>query len=166
MNRLRALEGFSLVELLIVMAIAALIMIMVFIGFAQGNRDRRDDARKADAARYLEAERLWVTDHNGIPPTSANFDTPIDPNVAASGGIMERYIIQGNAKFANPDGVAWTVAWRTPGVGNGPNTPASASQMLVGAGSTCNGTNIADGGPRQFAVMLQLEGGGYYCITN
>ncbi len=148
-------QGFSLVELTIVLAIAALIMILVFVGFRQATINRRDHARKADAARYLEAERMWVSDNNGLMPTSLTYDT--------ASGIKAKYITSGGAKFADPDNNNWTIDWRDRG---GTTTPQPGNHLLVGASSTCSGGAMIDGGSRQFAVIVVMQTGGTYCLSN
>ncbi len=140
-------RGYTVLELLIVLAISGLIMVIVFLAVAQGNRDQRDDARKADAGRYLNAVVQWTSDHSGVPPGSADITS-----------VTSTYVTAGSSTFADPQKGAWVPTWST-------GAPAAVStSMYVQSQSACDATGIVAGGPRQFAVAVRLEGG-IYCVS-
>lgn len=154
MSRLRRSGGFTLIEITVVLAIAGLMMVLVFLALEQGNRNKRDDAREADAARYLSAAKQWLANNSGVLPA----------NQADAQAIASQYITAGGAAFVAPDGTPWNILWGT-------GTPASADDMLVSSAASCGG---AGGGSqdesvnhsRQIAVVVQLESGGNYCVSN
>lgn len=63
-------EGFTLIELVIVLAIAALILAGVLIAVSGAQQNRRDTQRKSDASTYSAALENWASNHNGAYPAS------------------------------------------------------------------------------------------------
>ena len=64
-------SGFTLIEIVIVLAIAALIMVIVFVAVQGAQRSRRDTTRKSDAARVLASLTQCAGDSNGSIGTPA-----------------------------------------------------------------------------------------------
>ena len=58
-------KGFTLIEIVLVLAIAALIMVIVFVALQGAQRSRRDTARKNDAGRLLSAIETCASNNNG-----------------------------------------------------------------------------------------------------
>ena len=149
--------GFTLVELIIVIAIGGLIVTLAFYGISQGQREKRDDARRSDASHYLLAAKQWASENNGILPA----------NPAYAAAVVTTYITAGSASFNDPDGSPWVIKFATAAML--PVTPDANPDMWVASGATCDyGTpaGIAAGGARQFAVAVALEAGGSYCVSN
>lgn len=63
-------KGFTLIEVVIVLAIAALIMVVVFFAVAGAQRGQRNDARKAVGSRVLAATNSFSGNNNGTFPNS------------------------------------------------------------------------------------------------
>ena len=61
-------EGFTIIEVLIVLAIAALILLIVFLAVPALQRNSRNNARKNDASRISTAIANWVSNNNGALP--------------------------------------------------------------------------------------------------
>ncbi len=64
-------KGFTLIEIVIVLAIAALIMVVVFLAVQGAQRSQRDNTRKDVAARVLASATAFQGNNNGIAPTNA-----------------------------------------------------------------------------------------------
>ncbi len=79
--------GFTIIEVVLVLAIAGLIFLMVFIALPALQRSQRDTQRRNDLARVSEAITNYQTNNNGRLPVS-------------SGGTK----VQVNAVQANADG--------------------------------------------------------------
>ncbi len=58
-------EGFTIIEVLIVLAIAGLILVIVLVAVPQLQRNQRNEARRADAARVGTAVSNWSSNNNG-----------------------------------------------------------------------------------------------------
>jgi prepilin-type N-terminal cleavage/methylation domain-containing protein len=61
-------KGFTLIEIVIVLAIAALIMVVVFFAVAGAQRGQRNDARKQAGSRALAASNSFQGNNNGDFP--------------------------------------------------------------------------------------------------
>ena len=60
-----AKHGFTLIEVVLVLAIAGLIFAMIFIAFPALQRSQRNNQRKRDAALMASAMNTWYT-HNKV----------------------------------------------------------------------------------------------------
>jgi prepilin-type N-terminal cleavage/methylation domain-containing protein len=65
-------RGFTLIEIVIVLAIAALIMVVVFLAVQGAQRSQRDQFRKETANRVLSAAQQYRGNNNGAAPASAS----------------------------------------------------------------------------------------------
>ncbi len=63
-------RGFTLIEIVIVLAIAALIMVVVFLAVQGAQRGQRDQQRKDLAARALSKFEEYKGNNNGSVPTT------------------------------------------------------------------------------------------------
>lgn len=139
-------KGFTLIEIVIVLAIAALIMVIVFLAVQGANRAQRDTARKSNANQILAAAQQYAGNNSGKMPTLANDLTsylvpaPKDPSKGDYNGS--------NTKF----GVSGT---------------ADSTTILIYSPGKCNsGAVEADLVARTFAVSIYQENGGAYCISD
>jgi prepilin-type N-terminal cleavage/methylation domain-containing protein len=64
-------EGFTIIEVLIVLAIAGLIMVVVFLAVPNLQRSQRNNARKSDANNMLENLSEYVGNAGGALPGAA-----------------------------------------------------------------------------------------------
>src|SRR4051794_20320632 len=65
-------EGFTIIEVLIVLAIAALILLIVFLAVPALQRNSRNNALKNDAANLLASVSDYASNNNGSLPTTAS----------------------------------------------------------------------------------------------
>jgi len=69
-------KGFTLIEIVIVLAIAALIMVIVFIAVQGAQRARRDTQRKNDVNRVAALLESYASSNSGTyPDTSTKWTT-------------------------------------------------------------------------------------------
>lgn len=130
--------GFTLIEVVIVLAIAGLIFVIVFLAVAGAQRGRRDTQRRSDMSRVAAAVNQWSGNNNGTIPTEAEFNAEIV-------GGASPYVTD----FRDPSTGTYThVA-----------APAAAGQYNYIAGQRCNGDTPVAGGARDFAVAFALENG-------
>ena len=64
-------EGFTIIEVLIVLAIAALILLIVFLAVPALQRNSRNTQRKADISASLAAITEFESNNNGVVPLVA-----------------------------------------------------------------------------------------------
>lgn len=65
-------EGFTIIEVMIVLAIAGLIMLIVFLAVPALQRNSRNTQYKNDAASILSASSEWSNNNNGSVPSSTD----------------------------------------------------------------------------------------------
>jgi len=134
-------EGFTIVETLIVLAIAALIITIILIAVPDLQRSGRNSNILHDAQNVATAVQRYESNNQGsIPgvPTSAIQQGP-QVTVGASGTATDTATIQG-ATFVNqvnvvPASIVWTASPPTSGVKIG------VGYIVVVLGADCNGTN-------------------------
>lgn len=138
-------QGFTIIEVVLVLAIAALIFLMVFIALPALQRSQRDTGRKSDVGTVAAAVTSFAANNKGKMPT-----TPAEVNAYADN---------------LPDGVSVVV--RT-GAQSAAASGATTEVISVVKGVKCatNGATTTTGASsRNFAVVTKLEGGNdvYYC---
>ena len=70
-------KGFTLIELVIVLAIAALIIVGILLAVNGAQKSRRDSQRKSDLARVLANVETWESNNGGKPPTAGQWTAPV-----------------------------------------------------------------------------------------
>jgi prepilin-type N-terminal cleavage/methylation domain-containing protein len=65
-------EGFTIIEVMIVLAIAGLIMLIVFLAVPALQRNSRNTQYKNDAASLLAGATEWSNNNNGTIPASGD----------------------------------------------------------------------------------------------
>lgn len=148
MNTQQAKKGFTIIEVVLVLAIAGLIFLMIFIAWPALQRGQRDTARKADANVVVSAIGSLRSNSRGASTVTA-------ANLKGYISSLSQYDISGNN---NPI----TVSAATTGTTS--TTPTVASDKIVVVTSAkCNpndATSYVGGAPRSAAVFVLLEGGG------
>ncbi len=151
--------GFTIIEVMIVLAIAGLIMAIVFVAIPQLQRNTRNTTRRDVINRIKTEIDNYSTNNNGRYPTAdANASTGI------SGGFRTRYL--SNVSYDDPQsGTAMTLAGRA--------AAASLQGTAVGTvnysvGAVCDGENSTTTGAsaRNYTVQTLLEGNATYCADN
>lgn len=68
MNKLKSKKAFSIIEVVLVLAVAGLIMLAMFIAIPAMQRSKRNTERKDDMARIMKAVTSYQGNHNGKAP--------------------------------------------------------------------------------------------------
>ncbi len=82
-------SGFTIIEVLIVLAIAGLIMAVVLLAVPGLQRSQANTAAKTDASHIAAAVSTWSSNNNGIVPTSNTQLSDIYNNVGALSKLVE-----------------------------------------------------------------------------
>jgi prepilin-type N-terminal cleavage/methylation domain-containing protein len=144
-------KGFTLIEIVIVLAIAGLIFVIVFLAVQQAQRSRRDTQRRGDAARYLAAAEQYAGNNNG--------DYPSD--VAGLNTVRDSYVRAGGAQFVDPTTGGVYIMLYSAG------TTPPVQRIEGSRNARCAGpVSAAGGGLRSFAVVIHQESGGSFCVDN
>lgn len=132
-------SGFTIIEVLIVLAIAGLILLVVFLAVPSLQRNSRNTTRKNEVAAILGGVNEWTNNNNGaLPGTSA-----------------EQTAALANAKLQNYSGnVSWASGAQTAlAAGNEDRAVIVTRAKCGAAGATAAGTN------RQVVVQYMVETG-------
>lgn len=159
MNVQRKEKGFTIIEVVLVLAIAGLIFLMVFIALPALQRSQRDTQRKNDVSRLVTAVTNYSSNNRGNLPTTQ----------ALWNGLITGYLTTGGSTFTDPSGTAYTLSKNTTNSIPTSYTSASSGTIYYSPGYTCDSTasaNVVASSARQVAFRLVLEGGGVDCTNN
>ncbi len=147
-NLIKKDKGFTLIEIVLVLAIAGLLLVIVFLAVSGAQKSRRDTQRKNDVSRVAASLENYASNNNGAYPA-----TPALFNAAFTvGGPYELT----NAK--DPlSGAVYTYGGLVPPVG------ATSAGLSYTLGQDCTG---APSGNRVYAVKISLEQGTSNCRDN
>lgn len=95
-------QGFTIIEVVLVLAIAGLIFLVVFLALPQLQRSRRDTQRRSDTGRILAAMETYASNHNGVYPVDSTTDaaTNFGANKNDSNSFLAVYF--GADNFSDP----------------------------------------------------------------
>ena len=185
-------KGFTIIEVVLVLAIAGLIFLMVFIALPALQRSQRNTQREDDLSRILTAANDYQTNNNGKSPwdkgpTDSKFvQRYVDETCNTGVTDGTQYTCDGD-QFRDPDGENYAIK----GHGTLNGTVNGFNQVQVegqGTGSyelgddsskfdhvfravtyaSCGdeGVAVKGTGNRQYAVFYVLEGGAISCNDN
>ena len=157
MNKINTKKGFTIIEVVLVLAIAGLIFLMVFLALPALQRNQRDTQRKNDLSRVQSAINSFQANNRGrIPTIYTTTGNTLSNNFVAS------YLTVGGDTFQDPNGQAYQFQVADPTWNS-----AAATQIQYAVGSRCNGEALESGqGNNKVALRMALEGGGIYCLNN
>jgi prepilin-type N-terminal cleavage/methylation domain-containing protein len=151
----RKQEGFTIIEVLIVLAIAGLILLIVFLAVPALQRNSRNTQRKSDASRVASAITNFASNTNGTLPTSANWATQCATILNDAGSFGQGAWTSANCVTAQG---ANSIVLATGSVT--PTAQTTGFEAIVVTGAQCSTTNpgsTAAGSARQSAVLYDLE---------
>ena len=152
-------KGFTIIEVVLVLAIAGLIFLMVFIALPNMQRSQRDTQRRNDYSALSANMTQYMTNNNGSLPS------------ALTSADSVKYI---NTTGNDPDGLPYRLSVKACASGScsfsfvNDNMRENGSQVFVVTNATCeNGALAYSKSKRAFAIYGQLEtGSGTYCQSN
>ena len=174
-------KGFTIIEVVLVLAIAGLIFLMVFVALPALQRSQRDTARRNDIARVDTSLTQYQTNHQNsattLPPNSTTW-TGAETFTCAGGSeesckFVRDYMNSGVAgtdkknDFQDPDGTYYSL--QIGEQGSEPFSYPSATMdhvVYIRTGAKCKDDTAIKDSPRHYAVLYRLEGAGVYCIDD
>lgn len=155
MKSMQKEKGFTIIEVVLVLAIAGLIFLIVFLAVPALQRSQRDQQRKSDVGRVIAAVQDWKSNHRGQLPAAADL---------ASTGAFYTGLTNGSS-FEDPAGGAYVFTNSTTVQTNNVD-----GKLAYATGNICNASGNAmtttGAGSRNFAVLMKLESGDAYCQSN
>ena len=169
-------KGFTIIEVVLVLAIAGLIFLMVFIALPALQRSQRNTRRRQDMARILSAFNDFQANNNGKVPTSAQADDFLDRYVGADGSDQRKdpdgtdYSLNFIGHIGTASGDKADGSWYDGTTGNtAPSAPTDTHKIYYFTNAKCNTSEgkVAKGsGENEIAIFYYLEGGAIYCGDN
>ena len=167
----KAKKGFTIIEVVLVLAIAGLIFLMVFVALPALQRSQRDTQRRDDMSRFISQLAQYQANNAGATPgsdkTLAN-----DIKNAYNNTFITSYLKAGGDSFVDPNGKDYNVVGVTICSSGSCNqasaeTDTASGNIRVYVNATCNGESPAyTAGARKVAITYKLEGAGIYCGHN
>jgi prepilin-type N-terminal cleavage/methylation domain-containing protein len=153
--------GFTIIEVMIVLAIAGLILVVVLVAVPQLQKNQRNEARKSVLARISTEVSNYIGNNEGVVPTQD--DNTTTGFEAPAGGFYNRYILNApQGTFNKPGGGEFTYVLFDNGA-----TSVDQDDIAYKAGGVCVGElPSGTGTARNFAIAVGLEGGSSYCVDN
>lgn len=139
-------SGFTIIEVLIVLAIAGLILLIVFLAVPNLQRNSRNTQRKNDVQAILGAISEYESNNAGSLPTTYN-----------NGVITGTGSVSSNVKMGYYTGIADGSGFAT-----GRQSAVTTDVVNIVTGAQCDpavpgGTIV--GSARQIAIQYEIEGG-------
>jgi len=159
MKRTENNKGFTIIEVVLVLAIAGLIFLMVFIALPALQAGQRDTARKSDVSNVAAAVNSYASANRGNFPDTTQLGTQLESAVSGSAftyGALSNNITNVTVDTTKP--AAFTV-------GDGVITVFKG--MKCGTNSSGGKGTLTAGTARGYATVTQLEGGNKtgYCLN-
>ncbi len=185
-------KGFTIIEVVLVLAIAGLIFLMVFVALPALQRSQRDTARRNDIARVDTSLTQYQTNHQNskttLPEGSSSWaptsEEQEDGTITCSSGtsleackFVRDYMnsgatgVDGESKtneFKDPDGTYYSVDIAEQG-NDAFSYPGGATMnhiVYIRTGAKCKDDTAIKDTARHYAVLYRLEGAGVYCIDD
>lgn len=164
-HNINSKKGFTIIEVVLVLAIAGLIFLMVFIAWPALQRSQRDTQRRDDMSRFLSQLAQYQTNNGGSTPA---------PNKEAYNAFVADYLtLNGKDQFKDPTSNETYYVGSVIDCWNQTCTPKS-DEADAGWGwirlyynATCDGEKPTKKyGKNSIAITIKLEGSGVYCGHN
>lgn len=187
-------KGFTIIEVVLVLAIAGLIFLMVFVALPALQRSQRNTQREDDLSRFLSAVTDYQSNNGGQTPFQRTDDLKITQFVTRyiddscdKNESYQRRSPRSDAcdadQFRDPDGTIYAFYYLGTfenAVWNGANAAIaqfggsgeyteSIHRVYVVSSAMCGnleGSIVRAVGERYVAMLMVLEGGGITCVTN
>ena len=166
-------KGFTIIEVVLVLAIAALIFLMVFIALPALQRSQRDTQRKNDLSRMMTQLTSYSSNNRGSIPADLITQTGTPPL-----SFVQRYLagtsttdpsshvttVKAGADYQDPQAGSYTF------IAEGaapPSTPVIGNIYYDTSAICSTDGSIITGSSRQYALRMFLEGQqSPYCVDN
>lgn len=148
-------QGFTIIEVLIVLAIAGLIMVVVFLAVPALQRSGRNNALNTDANNILTAVGNYSSNNGGTLPAALSATAPSGGSITiGSSGNTETAKVDSGVKTVQIDAGATPITATAANIG--------VMEVVTGTAGTCNATGTglgSAGSPRSYAVLFVAESG-------
>lgn len=147
--RINKQRGFTVIEVMIVLAVAGLSILIVFMAVPALRRNNRNAQRKTDVANYLAAAQDVINNNNGRSP---------DTCWKLNAGVCFVKNVKWLTYNGSSDDVGWIHEDENNQVYVGLRNHDKFHYLVGSAGFKCDGSNAVDAqGKQSVAVVYYLE---------
>lgn len=162
---LKWLGGFTIIEVVLVLAIAGLIFMMVFVALPALQKSQRDTARKSDVSAVASLVESYSSNNRGSLPVTADYTVLASGAVNAYpgfGAYLDEILVKNSVQVIEP--ASGTIS--LPSISG----EVPLDRIFVITHSECSSTPEVPTyttSARKFSVITKLEtgGGAYYCLN-
>lgn len=145
-------KGFTLIEVVLVLAIGGLIFLLAFLAFQQVSRNRRDSSRRSDASRIVAEIQNWRGDRGAFPVASVALTSNVctggaTPAPTSFQAFLRSHMCRDN-DFRSPQNSYTTRGFFDSGT-------AAVDSIIFAPGVDCT----MNPNPDSVMVQIQLESG-------
>ena len=164
-------EGFTIIEVALVLAIAGLIFLMAFIAVPAVQRTQRDAKRRDDVGTLLTAIQKYQNNNRKALPDGTGevtWDTASAVSEADnSWASFYKSFLGSNFEDCGQTGIGAECSSDANYVNKDDTTFDNANYtMYIVRSATCDGsTAVGSGNPKKVAVLYKMEGAGAYCAN-
>jgi len=158
LKELRAKEGFTIIEVIIVLVIGAVIMLAVFLVVPQLQRTQRNSRAQNDARRILAAAEQYAANNNGTYPNCAAETAANKPLNNGTTSNVCTAITNITGAVVTPSNTNYQT------VVAAPTTTSQIAIVKDVAGCANPGTTPSFSAGTKFMVVTFNDGGGTYCL--
>ncbi len=171
--KLKNRQGFTIIETMIVLAIAGLIMLIVFLAVPALQRASRNTSRKNDAGNISSAISTWISNNNGTLPgaesgtfSQATCNTDMS-NIVSS--IKLGYYASSNVTCATNAAIINSCSNAGNSCGVGASTQVGTENVILDEGVVCADpqplgagamTTTTSASTRSYVLLYAVETGG------
>lgn len=155
-------EGFTIIEVIIVLVIGAVIMLAVFLVVPQLQRSQRNTRRQADARKLLSAAEQFAANNNGYYPTQSPVPSGISNSCSGTLNAQScKSIIDISGEVKTPSNTEYTINSTENAkninitynsqtcTNNKPVSTANSGKMVITINLETQATNAGSGDPAQ-----------------
>ena len=150
MNTQNKTKGFTIIEVVLVLAIAGLIFLMVFLALPALQRNQRDQQRSQDLGRLISAVQSYKSNNQGKRPLDLGGPT------GSSNIIGSTYL----ENFRTPAGDDYTLAAGSTTVVPQNTRPSAETVINYYANRACDSATANSG---KMAIVIWQENSGQRC---
>lgn len=145
-------KGFTIIEVVLVLAIAALIFLIVFLAVPALQGSQRDTQRRNDMGRLMSQLANYTANNKGNVPSD---DTQLQT-------FVTNYVKANGDQFADPTNGDYKLHFAS----STTDFDATLGTVNYYYQAKCDGENAMGAGSRSIAIRTKLERGGVYCQNN
>lgn len=175
-------KGFTIIEVVLVLAIAGLIFLMVFLALPAMQASQRDTERRNALSLFASQLTQYSANNRGkVPSTDDEWENfmknyLVKPKAAnakaeATSDNLGFEFDANDSEFVDPDGTSYGWKFKQELASNSDAVTISATSIdhiiYIYSNATCEGEAIVPStGKRKIAFQYKLEGAGVYCGHN